>query len=163
MTPLGLGKWIGRGDEHPPYYHVDRVTPWLLIGPALTPEDYRVLVRDHRVSHIVDLREEAADDPTLMESLNVFWRRLPIPDRHAPTVAQVDDLVEWLDRHSAADEALYLHCEGGLGRTPTIAIALLMRHGLSLPEAHGIVQTARAEANPTPAQLAWLEALPAAD
>lgn len=161
MEPLGIGRLFGGGGRRPAYYHVDRVTPWLLVGPALLPDDYRALVQEQGVSHIVDLREEASDDPALMRALPVFWRHLPIPDRGAPTEAQIDELVAWLDAHSAAEEALYLHCEGGMGRTPTVAIALLMRHGLPLRDALGIVHTARVESNPTPAQLAWLEAIAA--
>jgi len=146
--------------EEPAYYHIDRVAPWLLIGPALRDRDYPRL-KEHGVTHVVDLREEGADDESLMRSLGFHWRRLPIPDRAAPTLEQIDELVRWLDASPADQETLYLHCEGGMGRTPTVAIALLLRQGFALPEALRLVQSARAESSPTRRQLAWLQRIAA--
>lgn len=140
----------------PAFYRVDRVAPWLLIGPALRDEDYPSL-RQFGVTHVVDLRAEHSDDPAFMKSLGYRWRRVTIRDREAPTAEQVDELVRWLDTHPAKDEALYLHCEGGLGRAPTVAMALLIRQRFSVSEAWGMVTTARAEASPTAVQRAWLE------
>lgn len=95
--------------------------------------------------------------------MGLRWRRLPIADREAPTDAQPAELIQWLDREAghAPDPAVYLHCHAGLGRTPTVAIALLMQHDLSLQEAHRRVVAARPEAMPTSRQLAWLQALEA--
>lgn len=156
MPPgVPLRRFLGGGSE-PPYYHIDRVAPWLLIGPALHDRDYSLL-KEHGVTHVVDLREEAFDEESSMRAMGFHWRRLPIPDRDAPTSIQIDDLVRWLDARPAERETLYLHCEAGMGRTPTVAMALLLRRGFSLPEAQQLVQSARAESAPTSRQLAWLE------
>jgi protein-tyrosine phosphatase len=143
-------------DEGP--RRVDRVAPWLFIGPHLLTPQYADL-RRRGVTHIVDLREEGADDADALEALGFRWRRIPIPDRRAPTHEQLDLLVEWLDADADpnADQALYLHCHAGLGRTPAVAIALLMQHDLTLAEAHRLVLAARPEAAPTSAQLEWLQ------
>lgn len=139
---------------------VDQVAPWLFIGPELTLAQYRDL-RARGVTHVVDLREEGSDDPEALVALGLRWRRIPIPDRHAPTEAQLRELIDWLDRDSdpTRDEAVYLHCHAGLGRTPTVAIALLMQHDLTLQEAHRLVVAARPEAQPTSRQVEWLQAL----
>ena len=156
MSPGGpLRRFFGGGSE-PPYYHIDRVAPWLVIGPALRDRDYPLLKR-HGVTHVVDLREESSDEESSMRALGFHWWRLPIPDRDAPTSTQIDELMRWLDARPAERETLYLHCEAGMGRTPTVAMALLLRRGFSLPEAQQLVQSARPESSPTPRQLAWLE------
>ena len=54
---------------------------------------------------------------------------------------------------------MYVHCHAGLGRTPTVAIALLMQHDLTLAEAQRMVLAARPEAAPTTRQLEWLDLL----
>ena len=63
-----------------------------------------------------------------------------------------------VDESSDTDphRTVYLHCRGGIGRTPTVAIALLMQRDLTLAEAHRMVLTARPETSPTPPQLDWL-------
>ncbi len=142
------------------HLRVDQVAPWLFIGPAL-PADQLSELRARGVTHVVDLRSEHSDDPGAMEAAGLHWRRIPIPDRDAPSERQLSDLIAWLDAEAEAveDAALYLHCAAGIGRTPTVAIALLMHQDLSLTEAHAHVLRARPEVQPTDPQLAWLEAL----
>jgi protein-tyrosine phosphatase len=135
------------------------VAPWLLIGPALHADAYRNLVHEHGVTHIVDLREEDTDDPDVMEALRVRWIRVPIPDSQAPEPSQLDDVERWIEPCLRGSGVAYLHCQGGLGRAPTVAIALLMRRGFSLAEAYRIVRMARTEGMPTEQQHGWLERL----
>ena len=137
---------------------VDRVAPWLFIGPELLVSQYADL-RQRGVTHIVDLRDEGSDDPNALEALGFQWRRFPVPDRKAPTHAQLEALIAWLDADADpnVDQAVYIHCHAGLGRTPSVAIALLMQHDLTLGEAQRMVLAARPESAPTQAQLVWLQ------
>jgi protein-tyrosine phosphatase len=138
-----------------------RVAPWLLLGPALDDAGYEALAREG-VTHVLDLRSEASDDPDLMRRLHLAWRRVPIEDRAAPTGDQLNEINRWLDETQDPQPVVYVHCQGGLGRSPTIAVALLMRRGFSRAEAHRFVQTARSVAAPTDAQDSWLAELEAA-
>lgn len=146
-----------RRRRRPPFH---RVAPWLFLGPALDRRGYEAL-RDEGVTHVVDLREEDSDDRDLMTRLGLRWRRIPIPDRAAPAPEQVDDLRAWLSAEGAdGDEpVVYLHCHAGFGRTPTVAIALLMHRDIPLADAHRQVVMARTGAQPTAAQDAFLRAL----
>lgn len=132
-----------------------RVAPWLFIGPALGDRAYATLA-EVGVTHVLDLRSEASDDPELMKSLGLSWRRVPIDDRVAPSAEQLAEVVAWLEPTGSESPVVYVHCEGGLGRAPTIAIALLMGRGFTRAEAHQFVVTARSVAAPTSAQDAWL-------
>jgi len=154
----GLRQWLRRDAPGGGPRRVDRVAPWLFIGPELLPDQYLDL-RRRAVTHIVDLREEGADDAEMLRSLGFQWRQLPVRDRQAPTHEQLRTLIEWLDADADpnADQAVYIHCQAGLGRTPAVAMALLMQHDLTLGEAHRVVLAARPEASPTAAQLVWLQ------
>lgn len=150
-------RWLNRrsADRQAEYA---RVAPWLLIGPALDDRSYAALA-EAGVTHVLDLRSEASDDPELMKSLGLSWLRVGIDDRVAPSAAQLAEIVEWLEPADGVAPVVYVHCEGGLGRAPTIAIALLMGRGFTRAEAHRFVVTARSVAAPTPEQAAWLAEL----
>lgn len=151
-------RWLNRrrADRQAEYA---RVAPGLLIGPALDGSEYAALV-EAGVTHVLDLRSERSDDPELMKSLGLEWRRVPIDDLVAPRAEQLTEIVEWLQATPGEHEpVVYVHCQGGLGRAPTIAIALLMGRGFTRAEAHRFVVTARSVAAPTPAQDAWLTEL----
>lgn len=141
---------------------VDRVAPWLYIGPVLGPDVLPALL-DRGITHVLDLREEGSDDPAIMAQLGLRWRRIAIPDREPPTDDQIEIIVDWLDSEADAseDQAVYVHCHAGVSRTPTVAIALLMHQDLTLAEAQRAVFAARPEVAPTQSQIAWLEALEA--
>lgn len=146
---------------YPPNPRIDRVAPWLLIGPVLHPSDYRQLA-SFDVTHVVDLRAEDIDDSERLGEAGIVWHHLPIEDRMAPTVDSLGSLLQWLNdaRDSAGDRmTLYVHCQGGVGRTPTVATALLMATGFSLPDAMRLVRAARPESAPTEEQQQWLESL----
>lgn len=152
-------RWRRADRPRPAAVRADRVAAWLLIGPALGLGEYAEL-RERGVTHVIDLRAEAADDPAPLRALGLAWRHLPVRDREAPTMRDVDEAVAWIDAAADAFGGLYLHCEGGIGRTPTLAIALLMRrHGLTRRESEQLVQTARPEVQPADAQRAWLDGL----
>lgn len=141
-------------------HQIGRPAPWLLIGPALDRDDYSRLVEQAGVTAIADLRDEALDDPVLMERLGVRWRRFPVRDRDAPTQLLVLELLRWFRSEEpprGAPAVLYLHCEAGLQRTPTVATALLIaQQQLSLREALHLVRVARPGVDFTDAQRAWL-------
>lgn len=141
---------------------VDRVAPWLLIGPSLAPQHCGQL-RDAGVTHIVDLRAESSDDQEALEALGFEWLRIPTPNEGVPTDLQFRQLLRWIGQHSDEERlpVLYLHCEGGLGRTPTVAVALLMQQAFTLAEASRLVRAARPEGAPSAAQQAWLESIAA--
>jgi protein-tyrosine phosphatase len=135
------------------------VAPWLVVGPVLEPSGYASLAEEG-VTHVLDLRSEASDDPAVMRELELEWRRVPVTDRAAPTNEQLAEINNWLN---ASDEqpVVYVHCEGGLGRSPTIATALLMQRGFTRAEAHRFVLAARSVASPTPDQDEWLSTMEA--
>src|SRR3989338_1335718 len=99
---------------------MDRIAPWLCIGPALRLERYAAL-RAEGITHVVDLRDEGSDDPAAMASLGFSWRRYAVCDREPPTHHQLAEIIAWLDGDAdpEVDQTLLVHCRAGLTRAPT--------------------------------------------
>ena len=134
-----------------------RVTPGLLVGPVLDRRGYLGLERAG-VSHVIDLRAEAADDPDPAASLGFAWLGIPIVDRRAPSAGQFRALADWVAA-AGPGAVVYVHCQGGLERSPSVAMALLVSAGYDLSEARAAVTRAHPRARPTAAQEAWLATL----
>ncbi|MBM4411316.1 MAG: hypothetical protein FJ037_08370 [Chloroflexi bacterium] len=135
-----------------------QVASWLQVGPALDGPGYRRL-RLQGVTHVVDLRDECCDDPDEMDALGIRWRRLPIVERQAPTLRQLNDLMAWLEAEAdeMPDALLYLHGAAGRGRTTTVAIALLMHQEMTFEQAQRQVLRAWPVVAPSAAQRAFLD------
>jgi protein-tyrosine phosphatase len=121
-----------------------------LVGPdpeaALARVDATVLVclterheiadrYDHYVRWLKTHREERA-----------IW--FPIPDLHAPPLADAVTLVSRLDAMIATGSRVIMHCAAGIGRSGTMAAALLIWGGMSASAAIGVVAASRPMAGP---------------
>jgi hypothetical protein len=72
----------------------------------------------------------------------------PVPDLHAPSIAEVRPLLGELGQRLDAGGGIVVHCGAGLGRAGTIAAALLLHRGSTLTEALAAVAGARRGAGP---------------
>ncbi|HUN58001.1 MAG TPA: dual specificity protein phosphatase family protein [Candidatus Binataceae bacterium] len=141
-----------RGNARP---HLSEITDRLLVGEYLRPGDIPWLTAEHRVSAIhnlqddEDLRINALDAVTLSDLAarhQMRYVRTPIQDGSADDVAArlVVALAD-LDALIKSGDRVYLHCNAGLNRAPTLAIAWLRAYGgMSLNEALAHVKRRRA-------------------
>ncbi|HTP01542.1 MAG TPA: protein-tyrosine phosphatase family protein [Anaerolineales bacterium] len=98
---------------------------------------------DAGIDSFIDLTEEDELGPYLpllqqrarQRSLQLSYRRFPIPDLGLPAHAQMLAILDHIDEALAAGKHIYLHCWGGIGRTGTTVGCYLVRHGMSAQEA----------------------------
>jgi hypothetical protein len=72
------------------------------------------------------LRQEAEDD-----GMQIFYQRFAIADYGLPDRQQMQAILDYIDQAIANGRKIYLHCQGGIGRTGTTVGCYLVRHGLS--------------------------------
>src|SRR5581483_9342461 len=75
----------------------------------------------------------------------LWW---PIPDLHAPTADEAEDLLAQLRARLDRGDAVLMHCGAGIGRAGTIAAALLMSMGTARGDAVALVASRRPMAGP---------------
>ena len=76
---------------------------------------------------------------------------IPIKDFRAPSIEQLDEFVRLVERASVQTKML-VHCEGGIGRTGTMAAAYWITRGLTVAEAIDRIRKARRGAVESDAQ-----------
>jgi hypothetical protein len=81
---------------------------------------------------------------------------IPIPDFGAPSLDQLYKFIDWLAAVPRAEKVL-VHCEGGSGRTGTMAAAYWIAQGASAADAIHMVRQANSDAVETKGQLRMLD------
>jgi len=131
-----------------------RILPDLLVGEYPTADDVRWLQVVQGVTAVLSLQDDAdlASKALVVAELEraygvhgVGFHRIPVPDCDTETfAARLDSIVILLNQLLGSGARVYLHCNAGMNRAPTVAIAYLhVHHGLSLAAARELVKERR--------------------
>lgn len=122
------------------YSEVSQITPEIYVGPQV----YRV--GKHRlemlgIRHSINMQAEFDGTPHGFAFENHLY--LPTIDDEAPTLDQLRQGVDFIQR--AVDEGgrVYIHCAGGIGRSPTMAVPYFISQGLTLHQAIDLIKKKR--------------------
>jgi len=128
---------------------------WLCGKRVVAPDPMAALRRADDADAIVCFNEPAdlvREYPEYLDWLAVnqgqraLW--FPIPDLHAPELTDADAMVRAMVERLERGEGLVLHCAGGLGRAPTMAVCVLIDLGLEGDAARRHVRTHRPMGGP---------------
>ena len=148
FQPLGAVRPHGRPD-------LSVILPDLLVGEYPHPDDVAWLHATHGVTSVLCLQDDAdlaskairlGDLAMAYQRVGVGFDHLPVPDCDLDTFAvRIDAIVVRLHELLGAGERVYVHCNAGMNRAPTVAVAYLHCHrGLSLDAARDWVKQRRA-------------------
>lgn len=130
------------------------ILPHLLVGEYPTADDASWLRDDQAVSSVVNLQDDGdlaskglrlGDLEAAYAAHGMPFHRIPIPDCDREVLqARLDDTVRLLATLVGAGHRVYLHCNAGLNRAPTMAVAYMHVHyGLPLAAARDFVRSRR--------------------
>jgi protein tyrosine phosphatase (PTP) superfamily phosphohydrolase (DUF442 family) len=138
-------------------YRLYWLTPKLAVSRAPTPGDWR-RIGAAGISAVVDLRAEAAEVSLFEQAAGIEYLRMPIEEYKAPSEADLQRVASWICERLSVEKAVLVHCREGLGRSPLVACAALVQHGLSLETARQTLRKGRPEALLNEAQDSLLNA-----
>lgn len=145
---------LGGGAVRPGRPGLDPVLPELLVGEYPNPRDVSWLREAHGVDAVLSLQDDAdlaskrlrlADVERACAEAAVAFARVPVPDGDVEFLAAwLPAVVDRLHQLIGVGRRVYLHCNAGMNRAPTAAIAYLHVHrGLPLPDATAFVKARR--------------------
>ena len=113
------------------------------------------LAEDWEYEYYVGMTLEEVE--RIVQELGMRLVREPVPDGMAPSPEKLLELARFLTELESSGIKVYVHCVGGLGRTPTVLAAFLMySRGLDLYTALHRIQIVNPEMTLTDYQLTTL-------
>lgn len=107
------------------------------------------------VTAVVNMRREFDDRSRGIAPSH--YLHLPTIDNHAPTLDHLAQGVAFIRQELERGGEVYIHCEAGVGRAPTMAAAYLTNEGWSPAEAWALLRTRRPFVRPTQVQVRQIQ------
>lgn len=128
-------------------YNFSFVIPGKLAGMAY-PGSYANIESDldflvsQKITGIVNLTSRPLGEKLLKEK-NLICKNIPIRDFHPPTMEQIDDFINFVEKCLKNGGAVVAHCGMGQGRTGTMLACYLVHTGMEAKEAINKVRKIR--------------------
>jgi protein-tyrosine phosphatase len=123
-----------------PIMKYSRITPNIYVGPQFRQSGKHRL-EALGISASLNLRAEFDDRARHLEFTQHCY--LPTEDDHAPTLAQLEQGIQFIQQITGQAGSVYIHCRGGIGRAPTMTAAYLIDQGATLDEAICLIRKSR--------------------
>ena len=94
-------------------------------------------LRKEGIEADISLEEERVDAPFGVK----FYTWIPIKNHTAPTNEQLEFGVAVLEKLVSLKKKIYIHCQNGHGRAPTVVAAYLVKKGKGVDETIEFIKT----------------------
>lgn len=111
------------------------------------------------VTAIVNMRMHNTYSEAVYEGIK--YLHLPTVDNTPPPIDVLTKGADFIDEEIKSGGIVYVHCRQGLGRGPTMAIAYLIKKGMTYEGAYNTIRRVRIFINPRPGQIKRLKELEA--
>jgi protein-tyrosine phosphatase len=149
------------GAETESNFDLHWLTEHLAVGAAFPMEKATHLAEAHGISAVIDLREEDCDDERRLRDAGIDLLHLPTVDQMSPGEATLERGVEFARNHFARGNRVLIHCQGGIGRSPLLALCVLVDLGFEPLDALAHAKNIREAVSPSYDQycgwVRWLE------
>merc|ERR1711963_538123 len=129
-------------ENHP----ATQVTPFLFLGNMTDASDADTLTR-LGIDHVLNV---TTVKPTYQQSAKITYKQLLAADNGSQNIKQYfDEAFTFIDDARDCKGSVLIHCQAGVSRSPTIAIAYLIKYfSMSMVEAYKFIKNRRSIISP---------------
>lgn len=122
-------------ENHP----ATQVLPYLFLGNMRDAADARIL-RRLGIKYVLNV---TAKPPDYTFEPDIVYKQLEAADNGVQNLRQFfEEAFEFIERARRANSGVLIHCHAGVSRSPTIAVAYLMKHyPMAMSDAYKFVKT----------------------
>ena len=137
------------------------ITNEIAVSGCFASDGLTQLAERHGISAVVDLREEACDDERALRDAGIAFLHLPTPDLHPSQSSMLDRGVLFVGNQIERGGRVLIHCVHGIGRSPLLALCVMVDQGMRPLDALRQAKDRREEVSPSEDQYRgwaeWLE------
>jgi len=114
-------------------------------------------LKEMKITAIVNMRISSVHKEA--DYVGLKYLHLPTPDQTPPSIESLAKGAEFVENEIKNGGKVYIHCRQGQGRGPSMAIAYLLKIGLTFDDALKLIKKVRTFIRPTSEQIIRLKEL----
>ncbi len=111
----------------------------IAVSGAITDEDIPYL-KSMGLDAIVDVRSEYSDNEELIKKHGLQYLHISVDDKYTPAPEQLEKALNFIKPMLDEGKRVLIHCQNGTGRSPLMAIAVLVSMGMDVADAAILVE-----------------------
>lgn len=115
-------------------HNIHAITPYYLAGGQPSAKGYRWL-QSKGVTTVINLRQSSAHEKKMLQRLGLRYVHVSWPDRQPPTLDQVRQIVEVIEKERKRGGKVFQHCLRGIGRDGTMVCCVRVASGMTADKA----------------------------
>lgn len=119
--------------------NISWINEQIAIGSAFLDEDIPQIKKEF-IEAIVDVRSEYCDNKEVLKKYNIAFLNIKVDDRYCPTEKQLKEVFNFISPFLDKGKKVLIHCQNGCGRSPLVAIAVLVKRGMDIQKAANLVE-----------------------
>ena len=105
------------------------LTDQLAVGASFPIDRAAELAGTHGIGAVIDLRDEDKDDEEALRAAGIELLHLPTADMEAAMPAFLETGVDFVAERMRGGGKVLIHCQHGIGRSPLLALCVLVDQG----------------------------------
>jgi len=119
--------------------NISWINEQITVGAAFLDEDIPQ-IKEEDIEAIVDMRSEYCDNAELLKKYNIDFLNIKVDDRYSPTAKQLKEIFNFIEPFLDKGKKILIHCQNGCGRSPLVAISILVKRGMNIQEAVNLIE-----------------------
>lgn len=115
-------------------HNIHAITPYYLVGAQPSEKGYRWL-KSKGVTTVINLRQSSAHEKETLERMGLRYVHVSWPDLQPPTLEQVRQIVEVIEKERQRGGKVFQHCLRGIGRDGTMVCCVRVASGMTAEKA----------------------------
>jgi len=111
----------------------------IAVSGFFTDKDVPTLKRQG-INAVIDVRSERADNEKLLNKNGIDYLKVDVKDTFTPSFEQLGTIMGFIGPLLRKGSKVLIHCQNGAGRSTLVAVAVLARGGMKIPEAVKLVK-----------------------
>ena len=124
------------------FFDITQINDNLYLSGEYKEQD---LITIHKlgIKCVIDMRSELSFDKLSFNNMGIEYHNIPVDNFFPPDQSKTTQAIDIIHKHVKSDHKVLIHCKEGVGRSPYVLAAYLIKNGDSVYDSIAFIKSKR--------------------